>query len=59
MIRIVLLISDAIILSGCVTGLWSAAQEQWDTVEDLVPGYEHPEDEKKNQEKLSPLNYLM
>lgn len=54
MIRIGLLISAAIILSGCVTGLWSAAQEQWDTVEDLVPGYEHPEDEKKKSGKAKP-----
>ena len=41
-------------LSGCVTGLWSTVQEEWDAVEDLVPGYEHPEDENEKSGKAKP-----
>ena len=48
MIKILVIISITSILSGCVTGLWSTVQDEWNAVEDLVPGYEHPEDEKKS-----------
>ena len=41
--KIGLLATIMIILSGC--GLWSTAQEQWQAVEALVPGYDHPEEE--------------
>ena len=54
MIKILAIISIASILSGCVTGLWSTVQDEWSAVEDLVPSYEHPEDEKNKSGKSKP-----
>ena len=54
MIRIAALIAVTSVLTGCVTGLWSTVQDEWNAVEDLVPGYEHPEDEEKKLGKSKP-----
>jgi|TARA_B110000240_G_C13498479_1_gene452772 outer membrane protein assembly factor BamB len=43
LIKIGLFAIIMVMLTGC--GLWSTAQEQWQAIEELVPGYDHPEEE--------------
>jgi len=56
LIKIGVLATIIVMLTGC--GLWSTAQDQWEVVEGLVPGYEHPEDEEEIRGKPDPSDLL-